>query len=47
MILPYFNEEMSVLCLQDGSRYIPMVALCRMLGLRADAHIPRWRKLLL
>ncbi len=47
MILPYFNEEVPVLCLQDGSRYIPVVALCRMLGLRADTHIPRWRRLVL
>ncbi len=47
MILPYFNEEVSLLCLPDGSRYIPVVALCEMFGLRADAHIPRWRKLVL
>lgn len=47
MILPYFNEEVSVLCLPDGSRYIPVIALCEMFGLRADAHIPRWRTLVL
>lgn len=47
MILPYFNEEVPMLCLQNGSRYIPVVALCRMLGLRADTHIPRWRRLVL
>ena len=34
MILPYFDEEVPVLCLQDGTRHIPVVALCRMLGLR-------------
>ena len=47
MILPYFDEKVSVLCLQDGSRYIPVIALCKMLGLRADVHIPRWRRLML
>ena len=47
MILPYFDHEVPVLCLEDGARYIPVVALCKMLGLRADTHIPRWRKLML
>lgn len=47
MILPYFNEEVSLLCLPDGSRYIPVIALCEMFGLRADIHIPRWRTLVL
>src|SRR2546426_10138406 len=47
MILPYFDDEVPVLCLQDGTSYIPVVALCKMLGLRADTHIPRWRKLVL
>src|SRR6266849_5493343 len=47
MILPYFDEEVPLLCLPDGSRYIPVIALCEMLGLRADVHIPRWRDLML
>lgn len=47
MILPYFDYEVPVLCLSDGSRYIPVIALCEMLGLRSDIHIPRWRKLVL
>ncbi len=47
MILPYFDEEVPLLCLPDGSRYIPVIALCEMLGLRADVHIPRWRTLML
>jgi hypothetical protein len=47
MILSYFNEELPLVCLPDGSRYIPVIALCEMLGLRADVHIPRWRHLML
>ncbi len=47
MILPYFDYEVPVLCLSDGSRYIPVITLCKMLGLRSDIHIPRWRKLVL
>ena len=45
--LPHFHVEMPVLSLQDGTPYLPVVALCRMLGLRAETRIPRWRKLLL
>ena len=47
MMLPYFDEEMPVLYLADGTAYLPVRALCRMLGLRAEANIPRWRKLVL
>jgi hypothetical protein len=47
MILPYFGYEVPVLCLNDGTRYIPVVELCKMLGLRAATHIPRWRRLVL
>ncbi len=45
--LPYFDEEVPLLCLPDGSAYLPVRSLCRMLGLRAETHIPRWRKLVL
>ncbi len=45
--LPYFHYEVPVLYVGEGTRYIPMFALCEMLGLRANTHIPRWRKLLL
>lgn len=41
--LPYFEEEVPILYLPDGTAYLPVRALCRMLGLRADVHIPRWR----
>ncbi len=47
MILPYFDEEVPALHLADGTAYLPVRALCRMLGLRAETHIPRWRKLVL
>jgi len=47
IVLPYFDAEVPVLYAADGTPYIPVVAVCRMLGLRADTHIPRWRRLLL
>ncbi len=47
MLLPYFDEEVPVVYLADGTVYLPVRALCRMLGLRAETHIPRWRKLFL
>jgi len=46
MKLPYFNEEVPVLYLSDGTPYIPVVILCRILGIQADGRIRRWRKLL-
>ncbi len=45
--LPYFDYEVPVLYVGDRTPYIPVIALCEMLGLRADTYIPRWRKLLL
>src|SRR2546421_1475219 len=47
MMLPYFDEEVPVLYLADGAVYLPVRSLCRMLGLRAETHIPRWQKLVL
>jgi len=47
MILPYFGDEVPIVLLADGTRYIPVVALCRILGLRPERHIPRWRRLFL
>ncbi len=47
IVLPYFDEEIPVLFLVDGTAYLPVRSLCRMLGLRAETHIPRWRKLVL
>jgi hypothetical protein len=47
IVLPYFDEEVPVLYLADGSAYLPVRSLCQMLGLRAEMYIPRWRKLVL
>jgi hypothetical protein len=47
IMLSYFEEELPVLYLSDGAAYLPVRVLCRMLGLRAETHIPRWRKLVL
>jgi len=45
MTLPYFDYEVPIVYLADGAGYIPVVALCRMLGLRPERHMPRWRRL--
>src|SRR5260370_22776797 len=45
--LPYFDQEVPVLYLADGTAYLPVKSLCRIPGLRAETHIPRWRKLIL
>jgi hypothetical protein len=47
IVLPYFDEEVPVLYLADGTAYLPVRPLCRMLGLRPETHIPRWRRLVL
>ena len=45
--LPIFHAEVPVVTVEDGTMYIPVIALCHMLGLRAETHIPRWRRLVL
>ncbi len=47
MVLPFFHEEVPVLSLGNGTRYIPVIALCTILGLPAKIYIPRWRRLML
>ena len=47
MILPHFDYEVPILYVADGTAYVPVIALCEMLGLRADRHIQRWRGLAL
>ena len=47
IVLPYFDEEVPVLYLADDTAYLPVRSLCHMLGLRAETHIPRWRRLVL
>ena len=45
--IPYFEHEVPALYTSDGTFYIPVIALCQMLGLSANVHIPRWRTLML
>src|SRR5260370_14763436 len=45
--LPFLHDEVPALYLADGRPYIPVCAVCRALGIRADMHIRRWRKLVL
>ena len=47
LTLPHFNYEVPVLYVEDGAAYVPVRALCQMLGIRADTRIPRWRTLFL
>src|SRR5215472_14804577 len=47
MTLPYFDDEVPIVYLADAAGYIPVVALCRMLGLSPRTHMPRWRRLFL
>jgi len=47
MTLPHFDYEVPVLYVPGGEAYVPMIALCQMLGLRVDTHVQQWRKLLL
>jgi hypothetical protein len=44
--LPFFGEEVpALLAEEDGKLYLPVIEICRMLGIRADRHIPKWRTL--
>jgi len=45
--LPFLDDEVPALYLADGRIYIPVCAVCRALGIRADTHIRRWRTLVL
>jgi len=47
MILPDFDYEVPILYLADGTAYVPVIALCEMLGLHAGRHIQKWRRLAL
>jgi hypothetical protein len=42
--LPYFEQELPALYLADGTAYIPVIALCRMLGLHAATHMAHRRE---
>lgn len=45
--LSYFEYEIPVLYTSDETAYIPVIELCKMLGLRAETHIPKWQRLFL
>src|SRR5690348_7855715 len=43
--LPGLDEEAPALYLTDGRPYVPVFAVCRVLGIRAAPHIRRWKNL--
>src|SRR5258708_5094753 len=45
--LPFLDDEVPALYLADGRLHIPVCAVCHVLGIRADIHIRRWRRLVL
>lgn len=45
--LPFLDDQVPALYLSDGRPYIPVFAVCHALGIRADTHIQRWRRLVL
>jgi len=45
--LPFLSDEVPALYIADGKPYIPVFAVCHALGIRADMHIRRWRRLAL
>ena len=42
--LPFLDDLVPVLYLSDGRPHIPVVAVCRALGIRPDIHIRRFRR---
>lgn len=44
--LPYFQDRVPMLYVRDGTPYVPVVVLCRLLGLSMKTYLPRWRKML-
>ena len=45
--LPFLDDEVPALYLANGRQYVPVCAVCHALGIRADSHIRRWRRLVL
>src|SRR5260221_1616246 len=45
--LPFLDDDVPALYLADGRPYIPVCAVCHVLGILADIHIRRWRRLVL
>lgn len=45
--LPFLDDKVPALYMANGRVYIPVCAICHALGIRADSHIRRWRRLVL
>jgi hypothetical protein len=45
--LPFLDDEVPALYLEDGRLYIPVFAVCHVLGISPDIYIRRWQRLLL
>jgi hypothetical protein len=43
--LPFLDEEVPALFMEDGRIYIPVYEVCRALGISPDKHIRHWQKL--
>jgi hypothetical protein len=46
IMLPHIGEVVPVLYLGDGNPFIPVCAVCKVLGINADRYIQRWRTLI-
>ena len=45
--LPFLDDEIPVLSLEDGRLYVPVYKVCQALGICADRHIRHWQNLAL
>ncbi len=45
--LPFLDDEVPVLSLEDGRLFVPVYKVCQALGIRADKHIRHWKNLAL
>src|SRR2546423_1053200 len=45
--LPFLDDQVPALSMANGRLYIPVCAVCQALGIQADSHIRRWRRLVL
>lgn len=43
--LPYFLDRVPMLYTRDGTPYIPIIELCRLLGLRMETYLFHWRQM--
>ena len=45
--LPFLDDKVPVLSLEDGRLYVPVYKVCQALGICADRHIRHWQNLAL